>query len=319
MEAQRYPADFDGIVAGAPANNQIQLCAWRFALETWALKDPAHAVPAAKAALLHRAVLAACDGLDSVRDGFLSDPEKCQFDPGKLLCRGAEADDCLTAAQVESVKKAYSPLYKSTGEVIYPGLVRGSEAGWELLAAARPEPRGIDVGMFRYVAHEDPSWDWRSFDVDRDTALADKKAGSMTAVDPDLSAFRARGGKLLIYHGWNDGGSGGAISPLNTLDYFSSVLKKMGANQENWLRVFMVPGMGHCGGGPGPAQFNALAALERWRESGIAPEQITGYHVENNRVTLTRPLCSYPKVAVYQGSGSTNDAANFVCQSVDRK
>ena len=315
MEAQRYPADFDGIIAGAPANNQIQLCAWRFALETSALKDPTRVVPLAKTAMLHRAVLAACDALDGVKDGFLSDPQKCHFDPATLLCRGPDAENCLTAPQLESVRLAYSPVYNKSGEPIYPGLVPGSEAGWELLAALRPEPHGIDVGMFRYVAHENPAWDWRSFDLDRDTALADKKAGAMTAVDPDLSAFHARGGKLLIYHGWNDGGSGGAISPLNTLDYFSSVLKKMGPNQENWLRLFMIPGMGHCGGGPGPSQFNALAALERWRESDIAPDQITAYHVENNRVTMTRPLCPYPQVAVYKGTGSTNDAASFACKA----
>jgi len=315
LEAQRYPADFDGIIAGAPANNQIQLSAWRFALETAALKDPARVVPLPKTAMLNRAVLAACDALDGVSDGFLSDPQKCRFDPAALLCRGPEGDNCLTAPQLESVKQAYAPASKKTGERIYPGLVPGSESGWALLAAVRPEPNGIDLGMFRYVAHEDAAWDWRSFDLDRDTALADKKAGSMTAVDPDLSAFQARGGKLLIYHGWNDGGSGGAISPLNTLDYFSSVLQRMGTNQENWLRLFMVPGMGHCGGGPGPSQFNALAALERWRESDIAPAQITAYHVENNRVTMTRPLCPYPQVAVYAGSGSTNDAANFACKS----
>ncbi len=315
LEAQRYPADFDGIIAGAPANNQIQLCAWRFALEIGALKDPARVVPLAKTALLHRAVLAACDSLDGVKDGFLSDPQKCRFDPSTLLCRGVDADDCLTAPQLESVKQAYAPANKKTGERIYPGLVPGSEAGWALLAAVRPEPNVIDLGMFRYVAHEDAAWDWRSFDLDRDTELAEKKAGSMTAVDPDLSAFKARGGKLLIYHGWNDGGSGGAISPLNTLDYFSSVLAKMGTNQEDWLRLFMVPGMGHCGGGPGPDQFNILGALERWRESDIAPEQIPAYHVERNRVTMTRPLCPYPQVATYSGTGTTNDAANFACKA----
>ena len=315
LEAQRYPADFDGIIAGAPANNQIQLCAWRFALETGALKDPARVVPLAKTALLNRAVLAACDALDGIKDGFLSDPQKCRFDPATLLCSGPDADNCLTAPQLESVKQAYAPAFKKTGEQIYPGLVPGSEAGWALLAGVRPEPSVIDLGMFRYVAHEDAAWDWRSFDLDRDTALADKKAGAMTAVDPDLSAFKARGGKLLIYHGWNDGGSGGAISPLNTLNYFSSILATMGTNQENWLRLFMVPGMGHCAGGPGPSQFNTLAALERWRESDIAPEQITAYHVENNRVTMTRPLCPYPKVSVYKGIGSTNDAANFACEN----
>ena len=278
------------------------------------LKDPARVVPPAKTALLNGAVLGACDGLDGVKDGFLSDPQKCRFDPATLLCRGPDADNCLTAPQLKSVRQAYAPIYKKTGEPIYPGLVPGGEAGWTLLAALRPEPSVIDLGMFRYVAHQDAAWDWRSFDLDRDTALAEKMAGAMTAVDPDLSAFKARGGKLLIYHGWNDGGSGGAISPLNTLDYFAGVLKAMGANQENWLRVFMVPGMEHCGGGPGPSQFNALAVLERWRETGVAPEQITGYHVENNRVTMTRPLCPYPKVAVYVGTGSTNDAANFACK-----
>jgi len=213
-------------------------------LETAALKDPARVVPLAKTALLNRAVLAECDSLDGVKDGFLSDPQKCRFNPSTLLCRGADADDCLTAPQLDSIKQAYAPANKRTGERIYPGLVPGSEAGWALLAAIRPEPNGIDLGMFRYVAHEDAAWDWRSFDLDRDMALADKKAGSMTAVDPDLSAFKARGGKLLIYHGWNDGGSGGAISPLNTIEYFSTVLATMGTNQENWLRLFMVPGNG---------------------------------------------------------------------------
>jgi feruloyl esterase len=167
--------------------------------------------------------------------------------------------------------------------------------------------------MFRLVAHQDPAWDWRWFDLDRDVMLAEQKAGSITAVNPDLSAFKARGGKLLIYHGWNDGGSGGAISPLNTLDYFSSVAAKMGQKQDDWLRLFMVPGMAHCGGGLGPNQFNPMAALERWREAGAAPDQITAYHVENNRVTMTRPLCPYPQVAAYKGTGSTNDAANFAC------
>jgi feruloyl esterase len=315
LEAQRYPADFDGIIAGAPANNQIQLSAWRFALETAALKDPARVVPLAKAGLLNRAVLAACDTLDGVKDGFLSDPQRCHFDPSTLLCRGVGDGDCLTAPQLESIKQAYAPANKETGERIYPGLVHGSEAGWALLAAPRPEPNVIDLGMFRLVAHQDPAWDWRLFDLDRDLMLAEQKAGSITAVNPDLSAFKARGGKLLIYHGWNDGGSGGAISPLNTLDYFSSVAAKMGQKQDDWLRLFMVPGMAHCGGGPGPNQFNAMAALERWRDAGVAPDQITAYHVENNRVTMTRPLCPYPQVAAYKGTGSTNDAANFACKA----
>jgi feruloyl esterase len=314
MAAQRYPEDFDGIVAGAPANNQTQLCAWRIAVEARILQEPASIVSRTKLALVNRSVLAACDALDGVTDGLLTDPNPCRFDPASLLCRGVDGDDCLTASQVEAVKMGYAPARRKTGELIYPGLVPGGEMGWAMLTAVNPEPGGIDVGMFRYVAHEDPAWDWRTFDVDRDTSLIDKKAGFIDAVNPDLSAFRARGGKLLIYHGWNDGGSGGAISPQNSVNYYSSVLARMGPQQEDWLRLFMVPGMAHCGGGPGPNQVNWMAALERWCESGIAPDRLIASRVSDNRINMTRPLCPYPQVAQYTGVGSTNDAANFVCK-----
>lgn len=315
IAAQQYPEDFDGIVAGAPANNFTRLCAWRLALEAAVSRDSAKIVPSAKATLLNKAVLAACDALDGIKDGLLTDPRKCHFDPSTLLCRGPAGDNCLTAPQLEAVKMAYAPAKKETGETIYPGLVPGGEAGWAALAGAAAEPNALNVDMFRYVAHEDPKWDWRTFDLERDTALADQKAGYMNAMDPDLSAFKRRGGKLLIYHGWNDGASGGAISPLNTVDYYSSVLARMGPKQEDWLRLFMVPGMAHCGGGPGPNQFNALAAMERWRESGTAPDQIFAARVTNNRVDMTRPLCPYPQVAVYKGVGSINDAENFACKA----
>jgi len=313
LEAQRYPEDYDGIIAGAPANNQIQLCAWRMAFIVAALKDPASAVPPAKTSLLNRAVLAACDALDGVTDGLLTDPRQCHFDPATLLCRGPEQDNCLTAAQLETVKMGYADVRKKNGELIYPGLPPGGETGW-MLPGPFKEPGGIDLGMFRYVAHQDPNWDWRTFDLERDTALAEERAGFMEATDPDLSKFKARGGKLLIYHGWTDGGSGGAISPLNTIQYYKSVLAKMGPNQNDWLRLFMVPGMAHCGGGPGPNQFNALAALERWRELATAPDVILATRVADNRVDMTRPLCPYPQVAVYKGSGSTNDIGSFACR-----
>ena len=312
MEAQRYPEDFDGIIAGAPANNQTQLCAWRLAVEAKILQEPASIVPRAKLTLVNTAVLAACDALDGVVDGLLTDPHQCHFDPAILLCRGGDGDDCLTAPQVAAVKMGYAPLNRKGG-LIYPGLVPGGETGWAMLTAANPEPGGIDVGMFRFLAHEDPAWDWRTFDVDRDVALIDKKASFIDATSPDLSAFRARGGKLLIYHGWNDGGSGGAISPQNTINYYSSVLARMGPQQQDWLRLFMVPGMAHCGGGPGPNQVNWIAALERWRESGIAPDQLSASRVTDNRVNMTRTICPYPQIAKYSGVGSTNDAANFAC------
>jgi feruloyl esterase len=312
MEAQRYPEDFDGIIAGAPANNQTQLCAWRLAVEAKILQEPASVVPRAKLTLVNTAVLAACDALDGVVDGLLTDPHQCRFDPATLLCRSGDGDDCLTAPQVAAVKMGYTALNRK-GDLIYPGLVPGGETGWAMLTATNPEPGGIDVGMFRFLAHEDPAWDWRTFDVDRDIALIGKKASFIDATSPDLSAFRARSGKLIIYHGWNDGGSGGAISPQNTINYYSSVLARMGPQQQDWLRLFMVPGMAHCGGGPGPDQVNWMAALERWRESGIAPDQLSASRVSDNRVNMTRPICPYPLIAKYSGVGSTNDAANFAC------
>jgi feruloyl esterase len=314
MSAERYPEDFDGIIAGAPANNQIRLCTWRMALLVSVLKDPARALPPAKTALLNKAVLDACDTLDGVKDRLLADPRQCRFDPSTLLCRGAETDACLTPPQLETVKRAYSDIKKRTGKSIYPGLPPGGETGWQLPGRAT-EPGSIDLGMFRFIGRQDPNWDWRGFDVDRDLALALEHGGSMEAVNPDLSAFKARGGKLLIYHGWNDGGSGGAISPLNSIAYYQGVLARMGPGQQDWLRLFMVPGMAHCGGGPGLTQFSALAALERWRESDLAPARILASRVSGGRVDMTRPLCPYPQVAAYKGSGSICDEGNFVCKA----
>src|SRR5215471_19064523 len=303
MEAVRYPEDFDGIIAGAPANNQFQLGAWRINLDTTIRKDPRRIVPRSKMLLLNRAVLEACDTL---KDGFLSDPMKCHFDPSTLLCRGAENENCLTASQVEAVKMIYEPVRKRNGDLIYPGLVPGGEADWPISAFnGAPDPGAIDLGIFRYVAHEDSAWDWHTFDLERDTALALEKAGYVEVTDPDLQKFKAHGGKLLIYHGWNDGGTGGAISPLNSVNYYSSVLATMGPHQEDWLRLFMVPGMDHCGGGPGPNQFPVVSAMETWREQGKAPDQITAYRVNNDRVNMSRPLCPYPQVAVYKGTGDT--------------
>jgi len=316
MEAIRYPDDFDGIIAGAPANNQLRLGAWRINLDTTIRKDSRRIVPRAKMLLLNRSVLTACDELDGVKDGLLSDPTACHFDPSTLLCRDGDGENCLTAAQLEAVKMAYAPATKRNGELIYPGLVPGGEADWPISAFnGAPDPGAIDLGIFSYVAHQDPAWDWHTFDLERDTALAIEKAGDIEVTDPDLQAFKAHHGKLLIYHGWNDGGTGGAISPLNSINYYSSVLAKMGPRQDDWLRLFMVPGMDHCGGGPGPNQFAVVDAMESWREQGNAPSQITAYRVANNRVDMSRPLCPYPQVATYKGTGSTNDAANFVCKA----
>jgi feruloyl esterase len=310
MEAQRYPEDFDAIVAGAPANYQTHLHTWDLSVAVPVLKDPAAVVPAAKATMLNKAVLAACDAKDGVKDGLLNEPRTCKFDPSTLLCKAGDSENCLTAPQVEAVKRMYAPAKTKSGEVVFPGKEPGSETGWNAIAGGQA-PQGVSLGSF-LVANENANWDWRSFDLDRDLKVVDEKVGTIVnAVNPDLSAFKARGGKLILYHGWNDT----AISPGNTINYYNSVLTKMGAKQDNWIRLFMIPGMGHCQGGPGPNQVNYMGALERWRESGTTPDQLQAYHVTNNRVDMARPLCPYPQVAQYKGVGSTNDAANFVCKA----
>ena len=311
MEAQKYPEDFDAIVAGAPANYQTHLHAWDLSVAVPALKDPASAVTPAKLATLNKAVLAACDAHDGVKDGVLNNPRACHFGPETLLCRGAADDDtCLTAPQLESVRRMYAPAKTKTGQAIFAGKDPGSELGWTAISGG-PQPAGVSLGSFR-VAYAETNWDWRGFDLDRDLKVVDERVGAtINAINPDLSAFKARGGKLLLYHGWNDT----AISAGNAVNYYSSVLSKMGPKQDDWIRLFMAPGMQHCGGGPGPNQVNYVGALERWRESGIAPDQLIASHVTDNRVDMTRPLCPYPQVAVYKGVGSTNDAANFVCKA----
>jgi feruloyl esterase len=310
MEAQRYPEDFDAIIAGAPANYQTHLHAWDLSVSVPVLKDPAAVVSAAKLTALNKAVINACDAKDGVKDGLLNEPRACKFDPATLACKAGDSDNCLTAAQLESVKRMYSPAKTKSGEIVFPGKEPGSETTWNVLSGGQAPP-GVSLGSFQ-VAYDNLNWDWRSFDLDRDLKVVDEKVGTIiNAINPDLSAFKARGGKLILYHGWNDT----AISPGNTINYYNSVLAKMGPKQDNWIRLFMIPGMGHCQGGPGPNQVNYMAALERWRESGIAPDQLLAYHVANNRVDMARPLCPYPQVAQYKGVGSTNDPANFVCKA----
>ena len=308
MEAQRYPEDFDGIVAGAPANYHSHLHASDLAVSVPHMKDPAAGVPQNKLAMLNRAVLAECDGLDGVKDGLLENPGKCHFDPATLLCSGSDTENCLTAPQLESIKRVYAPARMKNGDVIFPGKAMGSEQGWNFIFGTQPSP--VSLGTFQ-LTYQDANWDWRTFETDRDTALADKTTGFINAIQPDLKAFRDRGGKLILYHGWNDTG----IAPGNTVNYYTSVLGEMGGKQDSWLRLFMMPGVGHCSGGVGPSQANFMGALERWRETGETPNEITAYRVNGNRVDMTRPLCPYPQVARYRGAGSTNDEANFVCSA----
>lgn len=314
-EAQRFPEDYDGILAGAPANFWTHLQMGGNWISQAIHADPATFVPASALPALHGAVLDACDALDGVRDGVLEDPRRCRFDPRVLECKGAGGDACLTPAQLAGIEKVYQGARnRRTGARVFPGYLPGSELEWRLwIAGADAPPRNlqhlIQEGFFKYLVFENPEWSWKSFDFDRDIDLSDRKLASIVnATNPDLSAFKARGGKLIQYHGWSDA----AISPLNSIAYFESVQRRMG-DTRSFYRLFMVPGMGHCGGGAGTDRFDKLGTLARWVEDGVAPDRIVASRVVAGKVVRTRPLCPYGKVARWRGSGSTDDAANFAC------
>ena len=310
---QHYPADFDGVVAGAPANNWTNQQAAALWTASATLLDKASYLSKEKFALLHKAVIAACDGLDGVKDGVMEDPTRCHFDPKELLCAGEENALCLTAPQVEAARKIYSPAVNPrTKEAYYPGFERGSELGWGAKAGG-PEPWSNGLDYFKYVVFRNPNWDWKTFDFDKDVALAAKvDNGTINSLDANLRPFQSRGGKLLTYHGWSDN----LIAPTNSVNYYKQVQEAMGGPEQisSWYRLFLVPGMGHCRGGEGTDTFDPVAALDQWVEQGVAPERIPASRVTNGAVDRTRPLCPYPQTAQYKGSGSTDDAANFVCK-----
>ncbi len=307
-EAQRYPLDFDGIVAGAAANAVRTQTIGQIWLWQATHKDEASLLTPEKYAVLHKAALAQCDALDGVTDGVIENPTTCTFDPSVTLCKGGEGPDCLTAAQVAAAKKIYAGASNArTHTRIYPGLEPGSETGWNMSVAARPVNYSED--FFKYVVYKNPDWDPKSLNYDSDVAAAAKVATGLDATDPDLSKFTAHGGKLLMYHGWADPG----IPPGNSVQYYESVLKTT-KRARDAVRLFMVPGMAHCGGGDGTSTFDMVAAIDAWAATGAAPQRIPASRVVNGSVVRTRPLCAYPSVAAYTGSGSTDDAANFVCK-----
>jgi feruloyl esterase len=309
MEAQRFPEDYDGIVAGAPGLNWSGRAMQAIWIAQAVHQDDADFIPPAKFALLHEAALSSCDARDGVKDGVLENPAECKFDPKQLECANGDAPACLTARQVEAARKIYSPVVnRRTGAVVFPGFERGSELGWSTMAG--PQPFTIGMDLFRYVVFADPRWDFRKFDFDADITRTLAASPMLNALDPDLSRFAAHGGKLIQYHGWSDP----QIAPGSSVAYFHSVVEKMGAKDlQSFYRLFMAPGMAHCGGGEGPSSFDMLAALEHWVEQKQAPESIPAARVREGKTDRTRPLCPFPQVARYKGSGSTDEAANFVC------
>lgn len=335
MEAQRYPEDYDGILAGAPANYWTHLltsAVWDAQATT---NDPASYIPSSKVPAIANAVLAACDASDGVKDGIVNDPRKCHFDPAAIACKQGDADSCLTAPQVTALKKLYEGAHGSNGKAIFPGFVAGGEdgdGGWPLWITGPAPSKALlfafGNGFFANMVYGQSDWDYKKASMDAAVKASDEKfANVLNSVQADMKAFKARGGKLIIYHGWSDA----AISPLNAINYYDSVVQKMGkAESDAFVRLYMVPGMQHCAGGPGPDDFgefgisrnndprhNVYMALENWVEKGDAPGTLIASKAQGfgpaAKVTMTRPLCAYPGVAIYKGSGDTNDAANFAC------
>ena len=335
MEAQRFPEDYDGIIAGAPAYDWTHMLTgaiWDVQATTL---DPASYIPAAKIPAISKAVLAACDAEDGVTDGVLNDPRRCHFDPNAMVCKGADSPDCLTAPQVTALKAIYAGAHDSAGHRVFPGYPPGGEegpGGWGLWITGQ-SPRNsliayFGLGYFSNVVYGKKDWDYKTFTVDAGLKTADEKtAAALNANDPNLEAFRARGGKLILYHGWSDAG----IPATSSIDYHDRVVAAMGqAATDSFVRLYLVPGMWHCGGGPGAnyfiednrsvprdAEHNIYAAVEQWVEKNVAPPTIiaTKYNDDDptKGIKMTRPLCAYPQIAKYKGTGDTNDAANFVC------
>jgi feruloyl esterase len=302
--AQRYPLDFDGIIAGASAVNASLLHSTQIWVTQQANRDKESRIPKKKYATLHNAVLEACDALDGVKDRVIENPGQCKFDPTVLQCKKGDSSRCLTAPQVETAKRVFA------GPGLLTGFAYGSEGGWN---GTLKKPVGIAYDMYRYLVFEDPKWSYKDLDVEKDVAAFDKAIGSvMNSSDSNLKPFFDHGGKLLMYHGWADPG----IPAGNSVAYYNDVVRTVGgvAQGQDSIRLFMLPGVGHCSGGDGPSRFESLVSLDQWRDKGTAPDSIVASHSTKEVVDRKRPLCPYPQTAQYKGTGDTNDAANFVCK-----
>jgi feruloyl esterase len=307
LQAARYPDEFDGIVAGDPAD--VRRNAWALSLAVRTFKDPPSRIPPEKYPMIHQAVLAACDAQDGLKDGLISEPERCHVDFAALECKGADGPACLTHPQVESAEAIISPAKSSGGEVLFPRLEPGTELRWGRLAGG-PEPGELFLDQFRYLVYPAARWDWHTFELDRDAAKAHAINKDVLELNPQLTGFAQHGGKLLMYHGWADQ----QVAPGASIQFYESASRLGPKPADGWIRLFMAPGMAHCAGGEGPSEFDALGALEHWVEQGSAPAQILAAHRTAGHVDRTRPLCPYPQVARYEGSGSIDDGANFACR-----
>ena len=317
QEAQRYPEDFDGLVIGAP----VLYSTGNSMRRIWAgqAQTGAGAIPVEKLSLLAKVVYDQCDAVDGLKDGIIDDPRRCGFDPSRHVprCAGAEAADCFTAAQIEALGKIYGGVRDSKGKLLFPGEPVGGEAMW---AQNLIGPSGLVLpraeSYMKFAVRDPPlgpSWSYTMFNFDADPPRLARAGAELNARNPDLAPLKKRGGKIVQYSGWADP----QVNPLPGVEYYETVSQRMGpAATRDFYRLFMVPGMFHCSGGPGCGTADWLAAVMDWVEKGTAPAQLVGAHVEAGTTTRTRPLCPYPQVARYQGTGSIDDAANFACVAV---
>ena len=343
MEAQRFGDDFDGIIAGAPANNWTHLLATALWIEQALMNDPASTIPQSKLPIIQKNSIEQCDALDGVKDGLIEDPRACHVNLKPITCKGADSPECLTIPQIAALEKIYSgPVNPRTGAKIHPGFALGTEAvagtwsDWLIPGNPRGGPAAFGFANTFYLqaVYENLKTDFRTLNFDTDVAWGDQKAAALNSTNPDLRSFRAHGGKLIQYHGWGDA----AIPAQDSIDYYEAASAFMSKYPDSrtpsrgeaadFYRLFLVPGMSHCGGGLGPNSFgngptvakddperDLVTALDRWVEKGVAPDHFvgTGKSIIDPGKTLTRPLCAYPKAARYKGSGDPNDAASFSC------
>jgi feruloyl esterase len=320
MEAQRYPEDYNGIVSGAPAINWTRF----IPQELWGavlMNARGNPLPACKLAAATAAAIAACDAIDGVKDGIIEDPKRCNYDPKPLL--GTSAGECgsFTEADVDVIRKLWQGPRREDGSFLWYGLARGADLNALWGSGGNPlKPRafGIALDWFRYFLAQNPQLDWTSITPSAFERFSDQSMEEYGAVigtdNPDLAAFRDRGGKAILWHGWADQ----LITPEGTIDYYTRVQEKMGGAKKTaeFARLFMSPGVGHCGGGAGPSPYGQLDAVRAWVEDSKAPETLTAARRDQTGSnTRSKPLCQYPLVAKYQGTGSTDDAANFACST----
>jgi feruloyl esterase len=316
-EAQRYPADYDGILSGAPAINFPKL----HVEQLWGpllMLEAKNVLPMCKLNAATEAAVAACDGIDGVKDGVIEDPARCTYDPKALV--GTSAGECgaFTESDTAIIRGIWEGPKRRDGSFLWYGLARGGAFALSATGGAplAPRPFGITLDWFRYFVTGNPQWDWTTITRDSYEQHFDQSYEEFNAVlgtdNPDLSAFRGRGGKIVLWHGWSDQ----LIYPHGTIDYFKRVQQQMGAEQTaSFARLFMAPGVAHCGGGTGPAPSGQFDAVLKWVEEGQAPDTLSAVRRDQaGQVIRSRPLCQYPLVARYSGTGSTDDAANFSCR-----